>query len=313
MQNRVRVGTYNVYLGADLSLLLGQRTVDELVRNQDEVQRQLVTTAFPKRAAAIGAVLVRHRLDLVGLQDVCTWTANGEPLWDFAAELLVALERLGEPFEAVAGQPTFEGAGVVPVDGRDVELWLQGSNTVLRRCRSAVEVESSSVGLFESAHTTPLMDQMQVSITRGWCAVRCHVAGVPDTAFTFVDTHTEAYDEDARDRQRDELLAVLPGEGERVVVVGDFNSPPARVGMPAEYQDAWVVAGNPDDGPASATGCQAPDLLNAESALSDRLDYVWTRGVQVEWAGRFGADAEDRTETGLWPSDHAGVVAELRL
>jgi endonuclease/exonuclease/phosphatase family metal-dependent hydrolase len=313
MQNRVRVATYNVYLGADLSLLLGQRTVEELDRNRYEVQRQLMTTAFPMRADAIARVLERQRLDLVGLQEVCTWTANGEPLWDFAAELLRALQRLGEPFEVVAGQPTFEGSGRVRVDGRPLELWLQGSNTVLRRCRSAIDVESSSVGLFRSAHTTPLLDQLQVSITRGWCAVRCRPAGTPETGFTFVNTHTEAYDEDARDRQRDELLAVLPAEGERVVLVGDFNAPPARVGMPAEYQDAWVAAGNPSDRAASATGCQAPDLLNEHSVLAERLDYVWTRGVRVVSARRFGADPEDRAETGLWPSDHAGVVAELEV
>jgi hypothetical protein len=313
MQNRVRVGTYNVYLGADLSLLLGQRTLPELDRNRNEVQRQLATTAFPRRAAAIGGVLARQRLDLVGLQEVCTWTADGEPMWDFAAELLLALERLGEPFEVVAGQPTFEGKGVVPIDGRPVELWLQGSNTVLRRCAASVEVESTSVGLFESAHTTPMLGQMQVSITRGWCAVRCRATGRPETAFTFANTHTEAYDEDSRDHQRDELLGVLPEGDERVVLVGDFNSTPDRVGMPAEYQDAWLTAGNPTDLATSATCCQAPDLMNPDPTLSERVDYVWTRGVEVLTAERFGTGPGDRTAKGLWPSDHAGVAAELAL
>jgi endonuclease/exonuclease/phosphatase family metal-dependent hydrolase len=313
MRSRVRVGTYNIYLGADLSLLLGRHTPEELELNRREVQRQLATTAFPDRAAAIARALAGQQLDLVGLQEVCTWTADGAPLWDFAADLVAALQQVGEPYEVVTGQPTFEGRGAVPVGDRVVDLWLQGSNTILRRCGSTTQVESTSVGLFESALTTPVLGELQVAITRGWCAARCLADGRPEAGFTFVDTHTEAYDEESRNRQRDELLAVLPGEEERVVLVGDFNSVPERVGMPADYLDAWLAAGNPADPTQSATCGQAPDLLNAESALTERIDYVWTRGVEVVSANRFGIDPGDRNEKGLWPSDHAGVAALLEL
>lgn len=309
--NRVRVGTYNLYLGADLSLLLGEWPPDQLERNHAVVQDQLAATAFPHRAAAIARLFVRERLDLVGLQEVCTWTADGAPMWDYAEELLGALEELGEPFDVVAGQPTFEGVGTAPVGGQSLDLGLEGSNTILRRRSSPVEVETTSVGLFESALTTPALGQMQIAITRGWCAARCALPGRP--GFTFVDTHTEAYDEQSRHRQRDELLAVLPDEPEPLVVVGDFNSTPDRVGMPAGFQDAWLAGGNISDGASSATCGQAPDLRNAQSQLRERIDYVWVRGLHVRGSGRFGADAADRTGTGLWPSDHAGVTAELEL
>jgi endonuclease/exonuclease/phosphatase family metal-dependent hydrolase len=311
--DRVRVGTYNLYLGADLSLLLGVWSEEQLEANRLTVQDQLGTTAFPRRAPAVARLLADHRLDLVGLQEVCTWSADGEPLWDFAADLVRALDDLGEPYDVVAGQPTFEGAGLVPLDGRLVELHLQGSNTILRRRGSPVEVESTSVGIFESALTAPVLGRMQVSITRGWCSARCSLRGDNGTTFTFVDTHTEAYDEESRDRQRDELLAVLPGEEERLVVVGDFNSTPDRVGMPAAFVDAWTAAGHPSTGPGAGTCGQAADLRNPESRLRDRIDYVWVRGLTVRSSTRFGADPADRTGDGLWPSDHAGVAAELEL
>lgn len=313
MHNSVRVATYNLYLGADLSLLLGHQDPGVLAAHRSEVERQLLTTAFPTRARALARTLVEARADLVGLQEVCVWQVDGRPLWDFAAILVDALRDLGEEYEVVAGQPTFEGAGEMPFGKGLVHVWLQGSNTILRRRASRVTVETVSVGLFESALTTPALGQMQVTITRGWCSADCTVDGEAGTGFTFVTTHTEAYDEPARNRQRDELLAVLPGRHRRVVLAGDLNSVPEDVGMPSGFQDAWVAAGHPSSGPAAWTCCQGPDLLNPQPALRERIDYVWVRGLDVVAAERHGAEPDDRDSRGLWPSDHACIVAELEL
>ena len=306
---RVRVGTYNLYLGADLSLLLGPVPPDELPANIAEVLRQLETTAFPQRAAAIARLLVREQLDLVGLQEVCTWHSDGKVMWDCTRDLCRALEELGEPYDVVHSHLSFDGSGVVEQAGRPVEMRLEGRNVVLRRRRSGVRVEETAAGTFGSSLTTSLLGAIELSIMRGWCAARCTVDGAT-APFTFVNTHTEAYDAGSRDRQRAELVDTLPDDP-RIVLVGDFNAIPDQVGMPAGLIDAWELSGNPVDGPGAATCCQVADLRNAEPALTERIDYVWLRGLSAESAARFGADQADRTERGLWPSDHAGVVATL--
>ena len=56
---------------------------------------------------------------------------------------------------------------------------------------------------------------------------------------------------------------------------------------------------------------QRPDLANAESELTHRIDYVWVRGAEVTSACRAGHRQQDRTPNGLWPSDHAAVVARI--
>jgi endonuclease/exonuclease/phosphatase family metal-dependent hydrolase len=305
---RLRVGTYNIYLGADLSILLGPRDDAELDRHRAEVQRQLLTTAFPSRARAVARVVAGRRLDLVGLQEACLWEADGRALWDHTALLLEALDGLGEPYEVVATQPTFRGSGSVVLDGRELGLQLTGSNTILRRVGSQVRVRAVRTGMFGNALRTTFGD-LEVAIERGWCAVECALG--EQRTLTFVDTHTEAYDETSRDTQRDELLAALPAGPEPVVVVGDFNATPDRVGMPGAYVDAWVAAGHPASGPGTGTCCQAPDLSNAASTLAERIDYVWVRGLEVLACDRIGAEPADRAENGLWPSDHAGVAAEL--
>lgn len=308
--SRVRVATYNLYLGADLSLLLGDHAPPELAANAYEVQRQLQVTAFPARVDAVAEVLLQERPDLVGVQEVCTWTVGGELQTDFEGCLIEALAARGEPYERVARTPTFAGHGEVERDGARVEVSLTGSNAVLRRIGSAAQVTEALSGDFEAAHRTVIQGSTAVTIHRGWCAVRCTVAGEP---LFFATTHTEAYHPESRDRQRDEMLAALAAVSEPVVLVGDFNAPPEEVAMPAEFVDAWVAAGNPTGGATAHTSGQAADLSNPDSSLDCRIDYVWVRGARVTGCRRRGAERGDRTSAGVWPSDHACVVADVEL
>ena len=317
MGERIRVATYNLYLGADLELLLLDGSEGEDLRSDpqatfDEVRRQLEVTAFPRRVDALAAAVSREAPDLIGLQEVCLWRADGEVLWDYEAQLIAALTRQGVGYERVVGQRTFHGWGVIQDGGRDVRLDLSGSNTVLRRSDSPVRVETTASGLYGNAFTVPASAfELEATLDRGWSAARCTTAD--GTSFVFVDTHTEAYDDAARDIQRDELLGSLTNQAETVVIVGDFNAVPGTIGMPAGYVDAWIAAGNPSGGPEAATCGQSGDLRNEESMLRDRIDYVWVRGARVLSATRIGARPQERTPEGLWPSDHAGVVAELEL
>jgi hypothetical protein len=68
---------------------------------------------------------------------------------------------------------------------------------------------------------------------------------------------------------------------------------------------------------ARATGgsCADDDLLNKGSHLSDRRDFVLFHNgsFQDTEAEVMGASPADRSPSGFWPSDHAGVVAKLRL
>ncbi len=312
---RVRVATYNLYLGADLSGLLREWPGAEPGRLHHEVARQLRATAFPRRASAIAALLAREAPDLVGLQEVCLWCVDGTPRWDFRELLLTALAEQGTPYEPVASVATFGGGGELPVGedatGDTLRLGLSVSNVLLRRVDSPLHVTGRRRGTFRAALAAAVPGVPGRAVRRGWCEVT--VTTAPDVGcrpLRVVCTHTEAYDPVTRDHQRDELLAVLPPGP--LVVLGDLNAPPDQVGITAGLSDAWLDAGRPDTGPEAATSGQDPDLANPVSALSERIDYVWVRGPRVLAASRFGAADADRVG-GLWPSDHAGVCVELDL
>ena len=290
----IHVATYNLYLGADLSLLFGV-PVEEMESAVTTLLGQLEITDFPTRAGAIAKLLVDTDVDLVGLQEVTVWTRDGEVVCDFLRELTGALADLGAEYDVRAANANFSGEGAgLAVSGRNVTL-------VKRGCA----VEDERTGDFAAALTVPT-PMGQVRIARSWGWVDATVQG---QALRFVNTHTEAYDGDVRNKQRDELLAAIGDPGRPVVLVGDFNSTPEFVGVPASYDDAWLAAGGAPDG--GATCGQAPELRNEESALTQRIDYVWVRDLEVSRCWLLGADPGDRTESGLWPSDHAGVVAAL--
>jgi len=114
-----------------------------------------------------------------------------------------------------------------------------------------------------------------------------------------------------------ELLQAAGATNLPLVFIGDFNSDPitgstAAYGTltAAGFTDAWGVAGV---GPGF-TCCQESFLLNPGSTLSRRIDLVLVRGdFAVLGIDVVGDESSDRTPSGLWPSDHAGVVATLRL
>ncbi len=309
----IRVATYNLYLGADVTVVFEVTSPDDLARQARLVLDQLIATDFPARAAAIARILVDERVDVVGLQEVAQWsravaTSDGgerTEVWlDFLTELLDALARAGEEYDVHARTSNFRGGATVP---GEASMTVLGHNVVLVRRASGIRVTGERVGDFtRTLDVVTGMPGLVLNVARSWGWVDAEMDGRP---FRLVNTHTEAWDETVRNAQRDELLAAVGDPGRPVVVVGDFNATPDAVGMPGEYVDAWAVAGRGGDG---LTCGQIADL-SGESALNVRIDYVWVRDGRVLGCWVVGARPGDRTPSGLWPSDHAGVVAELTL
>ena len=313
---RLRVATYNVYLGADLTLIFGVRSTAHLLEQSQLVYQQLVGTDFPSRAEAIARLMVRERIDIIGLQEVARWFlapmrgdgSQGEAvLWcDFLTELLRALARLEMPYDAYAINSNFGGGSAISAQQ---VMSVLGHNVILVRRVNGIVVTGSATGDFKaSLDIATGIDDLVLNIPRSWGWIDATIGGA---AFRFVNTHTEAYDADTRNAQRDELLREVGDPATPVVIVGDFNSGPDTVGMPPSYTDAWIDGGV--HGPGYTSG-QAADLANADSLLTERIDYIWVRDAAVTRCRVVGDIGTDRTQgTGLWPSDHACVIGDLQL
>jgi hypothetical protein len=124
--------------------------------------------------------------------------------------------------------------------------------------------------------------------------------------------------------QTAELIGAVTGTPLPLVVVGDFNSSPNLLDprpayglMTASgYLDLWNVRKGPFD--HGFTCCQDEELRNELSALDERIDLVFTllpSGVQLMpiKTSVVGGGDNEKSASGLWPSDHAGVVSTLKF
>lgn len=311
MPATLRVATYNLYLGADVTVAFTVRSAEELSEQARAVRDQLLATDFASRVVAIAEILAGERVDVVGLQEVARWSrtsagADGgesEEVWqDFLSLLLEELSRRGTAYDAHAVTANFRGGARL----EDEAMAVLGHNVILVRRGSGVRVTGERTGDFaRTLEVVTGLPGLSFEIARSWGWVDAEVDGAP---FRFVNSHLEAWDEQVRTAQRDELLEVACGTERPLVLVGDFNATPEQVGMPPTYADAWTSAG----GGEGFTSGQAADLTG-ESGLDARIDYVWVRDAKVTGCRVRGGRPEDRTSSGLWPSDHAAVVADVAL
>ncbi len=143
--------------------------------------------------------------------------------------------------------------------------------------------------------------------------------GGTSTGFRFVNTHLEAFGEDTiREAQAKELFA--PGgpldTDEQVILVGDLNSgTEARHNIHDTDQLAFSALlgfGMTDNG--AIQSCCYSDLFDPTQVFDHTVDHVLTKpGLQTKNAFVTGNDPAERTPSGLWPSDHGGVVSTLEL
>jgi len=185
----------------------------------------------------------------------------------------------------------------------------------------------------------PLPFGATVEFKRGFVAADVTKGDRPYRVFnTHLEVRTPApdnpYSAIYQDTQATELqvaLASVP-DGVRLVVTGDFNSSPEDPLLPfgdgmslyppyqqltrgvdiygaplgAAFLDAWTLRPGK---PPGLSCCQDEDLLNPWSVLYERIDLIFSRETPSDVkANPVGNSPEDKTPSGLWPSDHAGLV-----
>ncbi len=179
-----------------------------------------------------------------------------------------------------------------------------------------------------------------ISIERGYVAVDVIVGG---DEYRFVNTHLEVQFPDPNDPASSGLQAVQATElnfalatqpsgnpQSRLIVAGDINSSPTdpvfgpihppytQFVTGADYvgnhsfqplTDTWDLRPGKPDG---FTCCEAGDLANTQSSHNERIDVIlaYPAPATVK-ANVMDAEESDKTASGLWPSDHASVIAEL--
>jgi len=323
---RITVMTRNLYIGADVDLVIGALLTpdpnDDLAALQVAIAT-LSTTDFPARAAALADEIARMRPHVVGLQEVedlhIHLGALGLPVdidQNFLEILLDSLAARGVTTYAVAGQVTNITATL-----------FFGAITLFDHEAILVDADRVAVGphVIERnfQHNLPL-SLTGVDFKRGWVQIDARIAGSPGLAITIANTHLESGSgglfPDLRREQALELVRSV-GPARPAILLGDFNDPPGSpmydVITGARFTDAWAAL---QPGVSGFTCCEVADLSNGVATLTSRFDDVFMRGIagpegsligQITIVGDQSSDRVPGPAYPIWPSDHAGVVASL--
>lgn len=339
----VKVMTRNLYIGADLLPAVVAPDAESARIAVGDIYEAAVDTNFPARARLLAREIATSQPHLIGLQEVALWrrgqrgsadgaaTPAGEVVYDFLRSLRGELRRAGLRYRVVVVQR--EADVELPADldedgSAEFDARLTVRDVIL--ARRGVRTRAARRGRYEQFLTAPTA-LGDLDVLRGWTAVDARVGPRGQAPrFRFVNTHLEAFSAYIRREQAEELAASAAMATERpVILAGDLNSDPDDPTTqnlpplpPTRNAAAYGVftgdskspgVGFRDHGVDVETCCFDPPITDPAPAFYTRIDHVLGRRVRGLSARLVGADPGERTGTGLWPSDHGGVVARLRV
>jgi hypothetical protein len=318
------VMTYNVNEGTDFLQVVGATTELQFLVGVGEILTQVQGTNPPERMQAVAREILDVQPELISLQEVDQWytgtfdgTCGTMTLqYDMLQELLDALAAQGGHYE-VAVQVTQNAFPPTPgliLPSTYVCVALNDYNVVLARTDLPSWVfqwSNPQSGQFvnELVLQTPVG---AVPYPRAWASVDAQFFG---HSFHFINTHLESFDANIRELQGGELRAGPANTSLPLIIAMDSNAQafpkpqdPTYVDfMSAGYHDVWSRLFPKR---AGLTCCQDEADNNPVSQLYQRIDLVLTHGSVTPFgAALLGADPRSRLSDGLWPSDHAALVA----
>lgn len=333
---KIRVMTRNIYVGTDVDTVLSATDPNQIPQLVTYAFQMLLSTDFPERAKVLAKEIKRNKPDLVGLQEVSIIRTQSpgdaiiggtipaeDTLFNYLNILMAELQRQGMDYY-VAGiiqnsdveLPMLTGVNPFTFD----DVRLTDFDVVL--ARSNVAVSNVVEANFVTRLVIPIDSTTFIEIPRGFVAVDAEVRG---ESCRFVNTHLEAFFEPIRVAQAQELLAALQSETLTTILVGDLNSiaplgPAYQMLLGADFRDMWIEKRNTMPWEDGFTFGHDPDLRNRFSNMTERIDYILVRPHAdyltdpiLSLTKILGKKRRDRTRTGLWPSDHAGLAAMLKI
>ena len=314
------VMTYNVYVGSSVKPLLNAENVLQIPTEVATIYHNVIASDFPGRAMSIAKAIKTHQPHLVGLQEISKICRQGPGNFipdnsalaekvelDYLQILMDALQAEGLDYKVAAQAENIDIEMPMVTDTEFDNIRLTNYNVIL--ARSDVEISRSTNKNFTN---TFIVEMFGLEIFRGYAAVDATISGI---TYRCVNTHLEAFVEDVRVAQTQELVDILRNETLPIILVGDFNTAATngtayQMILSAEYTDIWQM----DSEETGNTCCQDGDILNEESNLTVRIDHIFTRNLDFTSSiitHTVGDKPSDRLPSGLWPSDHAGVVAQI--
>jgi endonuclease/exonuclease/phosphatase family metal-dependent hydrolase len=317
----LKVMTRNLDAGTDYGPIFAATTVSEFLQATTSTWQEVQASNIPERMAGIAAEIAATAPDVVSLQEVTLFRTGPLSFSGIPQASTVAYDQLGSLLAALATDGVHYQV-VRVLDGLDVEAPtllgydVRATDRDAMLARSDLPAKVLAVSNVQAAHYASLLSVpilgSPVSVLRGWISADFTSRG---RTTRVIGTHLDTFTPVAS-LQAQELLAGPASTSLPVIVAGDFNTGPGvsstyGVLLAGGLTDTWSVT-NPAR-PGLTWAMHSEDPANASTTPSIRIDLVLERGLTPRADRLVGATTAALTPSGLWPSDHAGVVASLWL
>jgi endonuclease/exonuclease/phosphatase family metal-dependent hydrolase len=327
-EGTLKVMTFNTDVGTNYDGMLDRDLTK--FKQAATLMVEAVRASDPaERAEAIARQIAATKPHLVSLQEVATLStgtvkSNLTVEFDYQQLLLQALSAQGLQYVPVASYTTWDA--IVPTTSG----YARGTWTVVILSRADLAPEDFSFANSQggtwtatfTAHLYALDSNPDCPVAlradgtcrmpwrRGWASTDVVYRG---KRFRFIGAHLDSSSPLLEIPQGMELLNGPANTTLPVIVAADLNCDCSNTADPTYptcvnfnnlgFADSWIAAN-----PSVVGYTKYLPLANMRS------DYVMVRGgFAVQAAVIVGNQAEDMTSSGLWSSDHAGVIARLQI
>ncbi len=326
----LRVMTYNVNEGTDYLEIQQPRDLNQFLVAVGQTITQVRVTNSPARMQAVAKQIIAAGPALVSLQELDEWyTSPFSPLtgcasptleFNFLQELQDALAAQGAHYTVAKEAQQYAFPLIPGFIPPSTLLCVAVTDHVAILARTDLDPAKFQWRNPQSAQYAATLQFPSplglLPLPRAWVSVDATFNG---KAFRLIGTHLESVLPSVREAQGAELRAGPANTSLPVILAMDSNAPafplpldPTYMDfMAAGYDDAWTQIFPLVPG---LTCCQAQLDNNPVSELYQRIDLILTRGnIEAQNIALFGAAPSTKTPGGLWPSDHAGVAAQLAV
>lgn len=325
----LRVMTYNVDEGTDYLEIQQATDLNQFLVAVGQTITQVRQTNSPKRMQAIARQIIAVGPALVSLQELDEWYTSpfnpftrtcGNPAleFNFLQELQQALTDQGAHYTLAVEAQQYAFPSIPGFIPPGTFLCVSVVDHVAILARTDLDPGKFHWSNPQSAQYATVLQFPSplglLPLPRAWVSVDAAFNGKP---FRFIGTHLESVVPAIREAQGAELRAGPANTSLPVILAMDSNAPafplpqdPTYMDfIAASYNDAWTEIFPLVPG---FTCCQAQFDNNPVSQLDQRIDLILTLGnIETQNIALFGAEPTTKTPGGLWPSDHAGVAAQI--
>jgi endonuclease/exonuclease/phosphatase family metal-dependent hydrolase len=319
VSDTLKFATFNMSVGFPVSQLLFTDMADQVVAYNvlDSLFKRFQRTLPHDRIKGMAKAIIDLDLDVVGLQEVMTFTKDGVVYADYLPDLVKAIGDLGGPAYHPISHPLNDTVLTGSKNGTAITIHFHEGNAFL--VKPGIAIQDSARFMYFSLLPIATSANTYTQRCLGYLKLKTPKGVIWQVYTTHLEVFVDFSSSQALEIRRfvDSLKLRDPAGRETApqIVMGDFNVEPNKnahtVMQEGGFSDTFDTA-SADPGYTCCVENSA--LWRPDTTFSNRrLDYIFSRHIVKVLEHRVTLKDSIQAANGSWvlPSDHRAVWAKI--